>query len=213
MSLGYRGNDSWRDMSEYLVHLTLDCENWKSILRSQRLTAGGPFGALSTHKDHPESQMSCCLSEIPMDYLPRLAERHGRYGVVFRKSFIESSGGQRVWYLEKESEVADALFSMVKKQHFPRVDENDPLLRLTPFIDYLNERRSFEWEREWRVVGELDFQPSDVRFLFLPDGEHIDARNYLDSEYEELSGPDLSHAPMIDLRWSDEKIQQVLTFA
>ena len=27
MSLGYRGNDEWRDMSEYVVHFTKDTPN------------------------------------------------------------------------------------------------------------------------------------------------------------------------------------------
>jgi Putative abortive phage resistance protein AbiGi, antitoxin len=210
VALGYRGNKFWRDMSDYLVHLTPTPTDWLSILQSCRLSAGGPFGWLSTHRDEPESQKSSCLSEIPMDYLPRLADRHGSYGVVFERKFIENLGGSRVWYLEKGSPASDALFEIVKARHFPVIQEEDPLLDLTPYIDFLNENRSFEWEREWRVVGDLEFVPKDVQYLFMPGEKHSDARRFLDKRYKDGEGPDLSHAPMIDPYWSDEEVQAVL---
>jgi hypothetical protein len=145
-----------------------------------------------------------------MDYLSRLAGRHGQYGVVFKKDFIETKGGSRVWYLKKGSAPAQALFETIKSRHYPVVEDSDLLLRMTPFIDYVSEVRSFEWEREWRVVGDLRFTSLDVKFLFLPGHEHDDARVFFDSYADIGEGPDLSNAPMIDLDWGDHQIQSVL---
>lgn len=51
MALGYRGNASWRDMSEYVVHFTKDLvgtsayDSMLGILSEGRLRTGEPLGA------------------------------------------------------------------------------------------------------------------------------------------------------------------------
>jgi hypothetical protein len=206
VSLGYRGNSNWRDMSDYLVHLTKDPKSFSSILKAGHIKATGPFGWLSTHASVPDSQKSCCLSEIPMDYLPRLAEQHGQFGVVFSRGFVEAEGGCRVWYLEKGSVPADTLRDLMSR-HFPNVNDDDSLLELTPFIDYLNPSRTFDWEREWRVPGGLQFTATEVKCLFAPESRHADVETLIDVSAILTS---LRDTPLIDLHWDEERIQDVL---
>ena len=67
----------------------------------------------------------------------------------------------------------------------------EELLNLAPFIDipgnYGSSFYRFEWEREWRVVGDIYFTPSDVAFLIIPGEKHALARTFFnDAEIEHL---------------------------
>lgn len=165
---------SWRDMSEWVVHFTSTPGALAAILADREIRASGPFGWARSISQVRGAHMSACLSEIPLDHLGRLTERRGMWGIGFTKSFVAGAGGARVWYLEEGvgpgKELFDAVGGQLRAQDF-----NDPLWRLTPFIDPLADGHPFtyrfDWEREWRVVGGLSFEPDDVAFVVTPDGE------------------------------------------
>ena len=94
-------------------------------------------------------RMSACFSEIPVDQIDRLANRRGRYGIGFKRSFVQAAGGGRVWYAEEPQRTLtfDAF------NYFWRTDptRSNPLWKLTPFIDDVTAGYDFTWEREWRV--------------------------------------------------------------
>jgi hypothetical protein len=200
MVLGYRGRAEWRDMSDFLVHLTDSRESFISIVREDSIAAA-PLGAVKGHPalDRLPSQKSCCLSEIPLDYLDRLTDRHGLYGLGFSKQFIQGVGGVRVWYLDKGVETADALFESIRRDWYADPDETSLIWKLTPFIDYVMPNHEFEWEREWRVVDGLSNFIDDVIFIFAPEEEH-----------GLLIGALGHRAVALDARWPEQRLQQAI---
>lgn len=212
--LGYRGNPTWRDMSEYAVHFTKDHEGISaydavlSILSSGVLKASGPFGAARGLNALGETQKAVCFSEIPLDRLDRLIERRSHYGLAFKQAFLSRLGGARVWYVDDGGAVAGVLRQMVSKRAIPGMDLQDDYWRLTPFIDFPSDKMSyrFEWEREWRVPEDVKFQPDDVEFLFLPEHLHHAARRFFKDAQTQQRGPDYP-CPFLDPLWPDARLQ------
>ncbi|WP_162908122.1 abortive infection system antitoxin AbiGi family protein [Allorhizocola rhizosphaerae] len=170
--LGYRRDPKWRDMSDYLVHFTKSEEDLVSILQDGEIRAGGPFGSATNLEERLRSQKSVCLSEIPLDQLNRLMARHGRYGLGFTRDYVRQQGGARVWYLDHGTPAHVAFNEMVRQAMIGGVDPAAEIWKLTPFIDRVTPGRyEFEWEREWRIVGGLRFEYSDLAFVLLPDGD------------------------------------------
>jgi hypothetical protein len=181
------------DMSKYLVHFSNSYDSMMGILSSGTIEPSGPFGKLNKHPQHREKTV--CLSEKPFDTLSKLSSRRGSmFGLAFTKEFIISKGGNRVWYVEKNSSQHTSLERMASSN-------NSPLLEIAPFIEivsnYQNERRDFDWEREWRVVGQIIFSPEDVKYLFIPSESHQQARIFFEDAEKENTGPNYQ-CPYID---------------
>jgi Putative abortive phage resistance protein AbiGi, antitoxin len=200
MNLGYLGRVDWRDMSDYLVHLTTDYDRLRNIVESSFLIPA-PLGAVAKHPSLEKlpSQASCCLSEIPLDRLERLVDRHGSYGIGFTRAFVISQNGARVWYLEEGVEVTSALFESRRTQWYTEPKLDDLVWRLTPFIDYVLPDHHFEWEREWRVLDGLNFTAAQIVFVFAPEADHSRVRDELAAE-----------VPLVDPRWPMERIQKAI---
>ena len=210
--LGYRGNPAWRDMSEYVVHFTRDIDDRSAsetlyvILDAGRLEPGKrPFGAARKLEALVDSQRVVCFSEIPLDRLNRLIERRAsRCGVGFTQDWIIQAGGARVWYVDRDS-AAHTAFQELFSQRLRPWDANDPFWALTPFIDfpggYGDTSYRFEWEREWRVPGSVEFSPDNVAFLFAPEAAHHEMLERIGSNYT---------CPCIDPLWPDDRIQEAL---
>jgi hypothetical protein len=218
VSLGYRNNPDWRDMSEYVVHFTKDGEQsaydqMLSILGSRRLKAGGPFGAARGLGGPTFTQQAVCFSEIPLDRLDRLVERRSRYGVGFSQATLLEAGGGRVWYVDRDSAAADAIHALRSEKVGPPMDTDSHFWRITPFIDFPGEyggtQYRFEWEREWRVPGDFTFDVQDVAFLFIPGDLHEAARAFFREAERENTGP-AYNCPFLDPLWGDDKIQEAL---
>lgn len=197
-ALGHPGSKEWRDMSKWLVHLTQNRTSFENILSKGEIRPSGRYGAIPKYAGNGKmpSQSSCCLSEIPLDYLMRLASRHGKYGIGFKRDFIIDNQGARVWYLDRGTSVQQALFNKAKRGFTNKtLDPNDVLWKLTPFIDYVTDQHRFEWEREWRVIDGLKFTREDVAFLFAPESQH----EVLKERHGEIL--------IIDTGWSDVRIE------
>ena len=122
MTLGYRGNAGWRDMSEYVVHFAKDdpgrtsaYDSMLKILGSGKIHAYTPFGAARSLDVLEDTQKSACFSEIPLDRLNRLVARRSQYGIGFRQDVLVRAGGARVWYLDNDGKPATA-FRELKAQ-------------------------------------------------------------------------------------------------
>jgi hypothetical protein len=163
--LGFRGDPKWRDMSEFLVHFT-SRESLLSILSAGEVEGRKQFGWFRTDTPTQHLRMSACFSEVPIDQIDRLAARRGRYGIGFRRSFVQSKGGGRVWYAEEPQRAL--VFDSFNHIYRTDTDRTNPLWKLTPFIDDVSPAYDFTWEREWRVPGGLSFELSDVAFLVRP---------------------------------------------
>lgn len=219
MTLGYRGEPQWRDMSEYVVHFAKDTPDKSaysimlSILAAGRLEARNRFGAARSI-NAVKGQHAVCFSEVPLDLLDRLVHRRGtKYGVGFRQDQLLAAGGGRVWYVDKHTAPADAVHAMVQDALGPPFQAEHPVWRLTPFIDFPGDygrtQYRFEWEREWRVPCDLAFQPADVAFLFIPEELHKQARQFFVTARVENLGPSYE-CPFLDPLWPDARIQEEL---
>jgi hypothetical protein len=180
-----------------------------------RLVPGpGAFGAARDVDVLYEYQRCVCFSEIPLPLLERLVDRRSRYGVGFRQDSLVTKGGARVWYLDKDGSPAVAFRVLVASKRLEGVDPDDPLWRLTPLVDFPGDYGStqyrFEWEREWRVPHEVVFEPRDVAFIFLPEGEHSAARAFFQQAEQDETGPNYT-CPFIDPLWPMERIQEAAT--
>jgi hypothetical protein len=214
--IGYRGNPDWRDMSEYAVHFTKASGTTSAydvmlkILWEGRIEPTGPLGAARNLTELAESQRSACFSEIPLDLLARLIARRSLYGIGFRQDFLGDHGGARVWYLDKGGAAAEAFKETVRAAMTGGIDHDDPVWRVTPFVDYPGDyggtQYRFEWEREWRVPGGLPFGPADVAFLFIPEAFHGAARSFFEAHLEENTGPAYL-CPYVDPTWDMARIQ------
>ena len=209
MALGYQGHRTWRDMSEYLVHLTESLASLASIFSSGVVEARHAYGAVCKHEILKNGQRVVCLSEIPLDHLSRLADKHGTYGVAFLKTTLRAQGATPVWYLERGNPVQQHLFEMVREaayRHQP--DLQDPLWQITPFIDYPgvygDHEFKWQWEREWRVLGNLRFEPQALPFVFAPQSDHSEVRRRWDQVLSPAQVPVL-----LDAKWPLPLIQEV----
>lgn len=78
-----------------------------------------------------------------------------------------------MWYFDRDTPVQRA-FEALKTQKIDDFDRADPFWQVNPFVDFPGDyggtQYRFEWEREWRVPGELHFGPDDVSFQAEEDG-------------------------------------------
>jgi hypothetical protein len=178
------------------------------ILGGMELRALNVFGAARNDPrvNSHNPQKSVCFTEIPLQYSARIARRKSAFGLGFTKFFIRDRGGQPVWYVEKGSDQEMALNALI-------ATSPHHLSQLAPFIDirgnHNGKRYEFDWEREWRVNGDLRFNPQDVAFLMLPENYHDLARNFFEDARHEQTGPAYLHCPYIDPFWDEAKILQV----
>jgi hypothetical protein len=211
---GIHGRADWRDMSSFLVHFTKGnaYRNMMSILSGGRLRAGGSFGAARKMKEVEDSQRAVCFSEVPLGLVNRIAERRSLYGIAFRKKFIVNQGALPVWYLEHLSSAQAALDELQARARANGAFD-DPVWKITPFVDYQISKPfqnyRFDWEREWRLLGDLKFSKKDVAFLFLDETNHKRARAFFEDAELTNVGPNYD-VPYLDARWDVARIEKEL---
>jgi hypothetical protein len=219
----------WTDMSNYLVHFAngkgaakgtsatklkraTDPGYWTmlSILSGASLKPG-PFGIGRKLAPDIEQQKVVCFSEIPPGEWLRLSERRkSEFGMGFSKEFISKRGGGPVWYARKGSNQNKALNKLMK---LGAGDRENPIWHITAMIDapgvYGWSSYEYEWEREWRHIGALSFEPEEVAFLFIPEELHPQARAFFSDVYHNNTGP-AYFCPFIDAKWSRSRVDEEL---
>lgn len=130
--------------------------------------------------------------------------------MVFRKEFIVQSNGGPIMYAYQDTAHAVALRKLVDAAVGK---PDDPVWRVSPFIDqpgqYGNSSYFFEWEREWRHVGDLNFKETDPVFLIIPEQFHEAARGFFDDAERKHLGPNYK-CPFIDPYWNLNTITDLL---
>lgn len=204
---------NWEDMSPFVVHFTKksakssEYDNSISILASRNLQAQNRFGM---GKNYGESPPCVCFSEVPLHQLKRLADKRGSYGIVFRKEFIVARDGGPILYAYQDTPHAMAMRALIDDAVGK---PDDPIWRVAPFVDqpgqYGSSSYFFEWEREWRHPGNLQFNEDDPAFLIIPEDLHEAALDFFDNAEREQLGPNYK-CPFIDPYWNLEKIKTIL---
>ncbi|MBY3342872.1 abortive infection system antitoxin AbiGi family protein [Rhizobium laguerreae] len=203
-------DENWPDVSPYVVHFTKAegkrkaYDNSLSILSHRRIEARSRFG---TGRQYAAAPLSICFSEIPLHNLARLADKRGCYGIGFRKEFIVERDGGPIMYAYKDTPRANALRTMASKA---KADQDDSIWKIAPFVDqpgqYGPKSYFYEWEREWRHVGNLDFKETDAAFLIIPENLHSQARGFFNDAEAENLGPNYRCA-FIDPYWNAAKVK------
>jgi hypothetical protein len=181
------------------------------ILGQQLLKAQNSFGIGKGVAPAGVEQRAACFSEIPPGQWERLVERRQtKHGIAFSKSYLLKRGGGPIWYAYKNT---PHWWSLQKMLIDDKENENANIWKIAPMIDapgkYGEKSYEFEWEREWRHVGDMHFEIADVAFLLIPENLHDAARSFFENAYRENIGP-AYFCPYVDPTWSKEKILQEL---
>ncbi|MFB2572364.1 hypothetical protein [Micrococcus sp. IITD107] len=163
--LGTEQHRQARDLSEYLVHMTTTPEALGHIITTGHIEARNRFG-IGRGIDHVKHKhASACFTEMPVSELDRLRDRNKPWGIAFKREFVLERGGQRVWYLEVDKPPYQALHGM-KERAIRLAQWESSIWDVTPFVDQSKPGTyAFDWEREWRVVGGLKFEPKDIALV------------------------------------------------
>jgi len=182
-----------RDYSPFLVHLTKDSEYnneivdaqdvLANILEQKTLVASNHFCLFSPNLKESQSTdleskfKVICFTETPLDQidilLKEIIERNFKpkpYGLVFKKEYIREHGGNPVFYTSKDT--AKPLW----KIYWPLCYENqeqpfEDICKLLALVSVCEKGNDWHWEREWRIVGNLKFNLSDVFCGLCPEEE------------------------------------------
>lgn len=179
---------------------TLNAEaSLKAILSTMTMLARAPFGHFKFQinvgykKDRagvPLDWLKCvCFSEAPLSELKQFylatqdsknetlkRNKYQKYGIAFSTEFIRSKNGHPVFYFD--SRRGDIVQSLNKLPYAtPGLHQWKPLMPL--FEQYGPKLHSpgdegeinFTWEREWRIVGDLNFTLNQVAFGLCPEGK------------------------------------------
>jgi hypothetical protein len=96
-----------------------------------------------------------------------------------RKDIVIHRKANPILYAYKEHAVLSALKELMKAA---KDDAANPIWTITPFVDALGDygksKYFFEWEREWRKVGDCTFATDEVEFLIIPESLHETARGF-----------------------------------
>jgi len=111
------------------------------------------------------------------------------------------------------SRIAQAINSLIRSGNLT----DDPVWSLTPHIDFTGEFEGgrtyrFEWEREWRLAGNLTFGENDPAFLVIPEENHERAATFFEQAREDNSRPVYS-CPFIDANWDIARVRSTLGIA
>ena len=195
--------DGKRDYSPYLVHLTKYAINTNgnleadakdaldSILEQKILYACNHFFPYSKNLNNQKPSVIdnfrvVCFTEKPINQIDVILDRSIKrqfnpepYGLVFTKEYIrEVKGGNPVFYVTLK--IARPLW---KHLYQPYVEGKDnlpyDLCKLLALVTECQKGNDFHWEREWRVVGNLEFQFSEVYCGLCPEDEI----SYFESKY------------------------------
>jgi hypothetical protein len=173
--------DKKRDYSPLLVHLTksdevfFGKEIFENILNQKSLSAYKHNCFFSPAINQQESSFQnkfkvVCFTETPIDQIHMLFYegswkqiKFEPYGLVFTKEFIRSKGGNPALYMSRD--IAYPLWN------FYYNNCTDELCRLLALINRYDENFDFHYEREWRIVGNLFFELTDVYCGLCPNAD------------------------------------------
>ncbi len=219
-----RAVDGRRDMSSLMIHLTRDdrghCEGWYTegfraeenfrLIAEQKCIRAYKPHCLHRQKlwnlteDVQNAFKVACFTETPLDQLDHLTKLiAGRkhqlkaYGYVFTRDFLIRAAAQQVTYINEYDPFNgvrgcyDKIFEVAVQNKFKGVS-----WRILPFISTMRESYDYSWEREWRVVGELNFLYRDLVCVIMPEWDE-DGRDRWTRHAVPVISPGWSYEKMI----------------
>ncbi|WDZ91197.1 abortive infection system antitoxin AbiGi family protein [Nocardiopsis sp. HUAS JQ3] len=186
------------------------------------------------YRDLVKTQKVVSFTETPLEHAWMMCHKmDGRqrqmqfngYGLAFTKAFGRRWGVNPVWYLDQTpghgvpggrkwltraihellEEAVDRgeTYDAEESEIPPFLDE--PIFRLTPFLEQMGGTKEFWWEREWRYVGDFVFQPKKLVVAFVPEAEQESFREDL-AEVNPSYTDGKRKLPLVDCDWSLERM-------
>lgn len=211
------------DLATFVVHFTRGSsvapaeQNLVQIMVGGRIEARTPMGwarevAESAGPEAADSQRAVCFSEAPLEHLYSLTGPiDGRrvslepYGVAFTKMVARRKGANPVWYVDMTPGhdwlIANAL-DRIREDAATFVKggrpfEAHPGANVFPFFEGMgtwpSRQKEFWWEREWRKVGNFEFDLGEVAIIIAPEVAHPTLRRHFER-------------PVIDVSWGMERV-------
>ena len=230
VSEAVRGRD---DISPFLVHLTRDNseshpdgksarKNLVSIYNTERVRATGHH-CLYSHeirKLSTEIENKCkvtCFTEVPLSQLGKVVrDIPGRkiklepYGLVFSKKTLVAAGAQPAIYVNsypgftRHRAAYREMFNVAKK------DPSSKFWEILPFVNVMNEKHDFAWEREWRVLGEFKFDRRNLVCVILPESGEDKIRKQAAKSGLAVISPGLNYEQIIAALSTQQKKTKAL---
>ena len=144
----------------------------------------------------PQMVCFCDIPFEPLDQLKIHISKYGRFGIAFNKDFIVRKGGSPVYYIPIQSKVSsiinkgeyfdkklDWFFNyFLSEIENERAELKDMITEIDDFLSYHffsyvkffdqslpdNDPKNYYFEREWRILGNLYFNISDITTIFVP---------------------------------------------
>lgn len=155
------------DLSNYLIHFTKGVNeedesgaynNLKSIIVNQRLIAN--------NGDIRGGYNCVCFTEAPIECLKMAngivcyngKKKYSNYGIMIPKIEIYNLGGRPAIYTDKED------FGILPEKLKHRFVILEPLKE----IRQTKNKCDFTWEREWRMLGDLDLKTLSNYEIIVP---------------------------------------------
>jgi hypothetical protein len=187
------------DLSTFVVHLTKTmgeasgADNLRSILTGRVIRAVRPMGwafdAAEQKGVSTDSQRVVCFSETPLEHLYALfadiADRDVQlepYGLAFTKITARKMGVNPVWYVDKtwgKHWMLGLALDGLRDEAVAKGLDGTDAGTIFPFIEWMGDwraqgysRKEFWWEREWRHLGNFEFDHRDVALIIAPDEMH-----------------------------------------
>lgn len=138
------------------------------------------------------------------------------YGLAFTKLRARDVGANPVWYVDRTAgarhqwALARAIDDVLAQLDTPARFNGSPLQRVFPFLEPMgtwpDRQREFWWEREWRHLGDLDFEFRDVALWLCPEDqiENFEAQILGEPHAAGVQAP--VYPRLIDPRWGLEQI-------
>lgn len=193
--------DKKLDYSPLLVHLTREDTEFQAkdvlgiILDENTLRAYKHHCYFSKNLDASQSEpvknkfRVVCFTETPIGQIDVLLNKvAGRnfepapYGLVFKKDYIREEGGNPVFYVTKK--IAKPMYDLLYTEYIQGKEQvPEDLCRLLALVNICEKGEKGEkdndwhWEREWRIVGDLEFKLNDIYCGLCPEENISDFEN------------------------------------
>ena len=180
--------------------------NFEEILDDRKILAIKPHCLHAPRlKSQPERIREkfkvACFTETPLAEVKHLLNIRRRinleaYGFVFERDYLLQKGAQPAQYFSeyhghKAKRVAfDTIFDLSEKTRF-----SGKMWKILPLVNVMHDGHDFAWEREWRVVGDVEFDLEDLVCVILPE--------YETNLRKELAAKGIA---AIDPEWSHEQV-------
>jgi len=133
-----------------------------------------------------------CFCDIPIEQLSIHISKYGKFGIAFSKDFIVRNGGIPVHYIPKKApestSISKGQFYDTRAVDFMNYWQNSKgnmkevmteihtflaynVFAYVKFFDHFlpdDDPGNYYFEREWRVLGNLEFTDANVKRVFVP---------------------------------------------